>query len=481
MSNTLSYATPESLGIGCDAILQFLKRADKEDFGLHSIMLLRHGKIALECCYKPYAPNETHILFSLSKSFTSTAIGFAVQEGLLSIEDHLMDFFPEVLPCEPCGNMKKIKIRHLLSMASGHSVEPLALQGEHWVYNFLASFVDKEPGSIFTYNTAATYMLSAILQKVTGIPVSEYLKPRLFDPLGFSEKTWWQKSPEGIDCGGFGLNVTIRDLAKFGQFFLQRGSWDGKQLLSADWIDLATAKHIDNYGTLDWGSGYGFQFWRCQPEGVYRGDGAFGQYCVIMPKQDAVLVINSSVMDMQKTLNAVWELLLPAMQDEPLPQDAAAQAKLSAYCNKAEVKAPYAFKAPKIDVNGMTYRLSSNPFDAKALTVHFGKRKDVLEFDLPDGKFTCEVGCGGFTQNKLPYTAKGDDLSARIAGMYPMLSAKGGWIDENTYKLYLFGTYDTTAHIITMKFHTAYRRVELQFEGKGGFNSETSHAFGIAD
>ncbi len=481
MKNTLCYASAESLGISSNALVKFLERAKKENFGLHSVILQRHGKVAMEGYYKPYAPDETHILFSLSKSFTSTAIGFAVQEGLLSIEDKLVDFFPEYLPCEPCGYMKEVKVRNLLSMGSGHTVEPSVIKSPSWIYSFLTSYIEKEPGSIFTYNSAGTYMLSAIVQKVTGQTVSEYLKPRLFDPLGFSEKTWWQQSPEGIDCGGFGLNVTTRDLAKFGQFYLQRGNWNGEQLLNAEWVDLATSKQIDNYGTYDWGCGYGFQFWRCQPEGVYRGDGAFGQYCLVMPKQDAVLVINSSVMDMQKTLDAVWEILLPAMEDAPLAEDAAAQAKLTALCEKLEVDAPYKFRTPKLEINGMTYRISNNPMGIQNMTVQFGQRKDVLEFDLPDGKFTCTVNCGRFTANKLPYTAKEGDTANRVAAMYLDQSAKGGWVAEDTYKLYLYGTYDTGYRCITMKFNLPYRRVELQFEGRGSFGVGSGTAFGFAD
>ncbi len=477
MKNTLVYATPESLGISSDAIVKFLDRAKKENFGLHSAILLRHGKVALECYYKPYAQDEPHILFSLSKSFTSTAVGFAVQEGLLSIDDYLVDFFPDVLPCEPCGYMKEVKVRHLLSMASGHSVEPPALQGESWVYNFLSSFIDKEPDSIFTYNTAATYMLSAIVQKVTGMTLTEYLKPRLFEPLGFSEKTWWQQSPEGIDCGGFGLNVTTRDLAKFGQFYLQRGKWNDKQLLSADWVDLATSKHIDNYGTLDWGSGYGFQFWRCQPEGVYRGDGAFGQYCVVMPKQDAVLVINSSVMDMQKTLTAVWEILLPAMADTALPENEASYAKLQACCEKLEVASSYKFRTPKIDVNGICFRLTENPLGFTSMKVKFSTRKDVLEFDTADGVFTCTVNCGVFTANRLPEKQKKNPRRAD----YPDISAKGGWIAPDTYKLYLYGSYSTTVSVITMQFNPDYRRVELSISGRGSFGGGEHTAFGFAD
>lgn len=482
MLKAMPYQSPESLGISSNAIGQFLDCAQKEQFGLHSVILIRHGKTALECYFKPYAENQVHILYSLSKSFTSTAVGFAVQEGLLTIEDRVMDFFPDILPCEPCGYMKQVKLRHLLCMASGHSEEPPAFEGENWVYNFLTSYIDKEPGSIFTYNTAATYMISAILQKVTGQRVLEYLRPRLFEPLGFSDKTWWEKSPEGIDCGGFGLNVTARDLAKFGQFYLQRGKWNGKQLLNADWIDLATSKQIDNYGELDWGCGYGFQFWRCQPEGVYRGDGAFGQYCIVMPKQDAVIVINSSVVgSMQKTLDAVWNILLPAMKDEPLAEDIRAEQKLLTLCKNLQVPVSYRFRTPKIDVNGITFCLSENPLHLTKCTPHFGKRKDVILFEGAHGTLECTVHSGTFTANTLPaYEPDTNGIGDQIAALYLDRSAAGGWIDDTTYRLYLYGTYDTTADILELKFYLERRCMEIHFTCAGSFDSDNTTVFGIA-
>ena len=199
-----------------------------------------------------------------------------------------------------------------------------------WARGILAESVVHQPGTHFLYNTGGTYLLSAIVQKVTGSNLLDYLQPRLFTPLGI-ENPSWEFNPDGVVTGGFGLNITTNELARFGQLYLQKGVWQGKQLLPAGWVEEASASHVSNgtNPTSDWAQGYGYQFWRCQ-HGAYRGDGAFGQYCVIMPEQDAVLVITAALPDMQLPLNAVWKHLLPAMQSEALPANPSAAQALAA-------------------------------------------------------------------------------------------------------------------------------------------------------
>ena len=179
--------------------------------------------------------------------------------------------------------------------------------------------VEREPGSLFVYNTAATYMLSAILQKLTGQTLLDYLTPRLFDPLGIVGATW-ETCPRGISTGGFGLNIKTEDIAKFGQLYLQQGAWNGQQLLSPEWIDEATRKHIDNDNVaVEWRQGYGYQFWRCR-HNAYRGDGAFGQFCIVLPEKDLVVAITSGTNDMQGVMDGIWEIILPALAGEALPE-----------------------------------------------------------------------------------------------------------------------------------------------------------------
>ena len=324
----LPRSTPEAQGVSSAAIRAFVEAADQQVDTMHSFMLLRHGKVVAEGWWKPEAADKPHVLHSLSKSFNSTAVGLAVAEGKLSVDDPVLKFFPEDAPAEPSKNLKAMRVRDLLTMNTGHQTEPKFSRESPWVKTFLAHPVEHKPGAHFLYNTAGSYTLSAIVTKVTGQTVLDYLKPRLFEPLGIANPEWGS-SPEGNTFGGFGLKICTEDIAKFGQLFLQKGKWNGKQLVPAAWVEQATAKQVSNGSdpTKDWDQGYGFQFWRCR-HGAYRGDGAFGQLCIVLPEQDAVVAITADTKDMQAELNIVWDKLLPAFQSAPLPENADEQAKL---------------------------------------------------------------------------------------------------------------------------------------------------------
>ena len=297
-------------------------------------MLLRHGQVVAEGWWAPYAPERPHMLFSLSKSFTSTAIGLAVAEGRLSVDDPVLSFFPEDAPAKVSANLAAMRVRHLLSMSTGHAEDTTGYmwrrRDQQLGAGFLARPVKYEPGTHFLYNTGATYMLSAILQKLVGTRMLHYLQPRLFDPLGIVGATW-ETCPQGIDTGGFGLSVKTEDIACLGQLYLQKGVWNGQRILSEAWVQEATSFQVSNAAAQsnpDWQQGYGYQFWRCR-HNAYRGDGAFGQYCIVMPDQDAVLAITSGVKDMQAVLDLVWSALLPALGTAPLPANSGAQQALA--------------------------------------------------------------------------------------------------------------------------------------------------------
>ena len=260
-----------------------------------------------------------------------------------------------------------MRIRHLLSMNTGHSEDtlPALLSREdgNWRRAFLECPVTNPPGSLFCYNTGATYMLSAIVQQVTGQRVVDYLQPRLFDPLGIAAPRW-DVCPAGINTGGWGLNLRTEDIARFGQLYLQKGRWGEEQLLPEAWVKTATTFHSDNSmrESPDWQQGYGYQFWMCR-HGAYRGDGAFGQYCIVMPEQDAVLALTSGVRDLQAVLDAVWEILLPAMGDATLPESTVVQAALREQLGGLRIAPPAGEPSSPMAaaVSGRTYR-----FDAES-------------------------------------------------------------------------------------------------------------------
>jgi CubicO group peptidase (beta-lactamase class C family) len=327
-ASPLPRSSPEAQGVSSTEVRAFVEVADKAIDTMHSFMLVRHGYVIAEGWWKPESAEKPHVLYSLSKSFTSTAVGLAVAEGKLSIDDPVLKFFPEDAPAQPSDKLKAMRVRDLLTMSTGHQTEPKLTPDEPWVKSFLAHPVEHKPGAHFLYNSAGTYMCSAIVQKLTGQTVLDYLRPRLFEPLGI-ESAEWSTSPQGISAGGWGLFIHTEDIAKFGQLFLQKGQWNGKQLIPASWVEQATSKQVSNGSdpTKDWDQGYGFQFWRCR-HGAYRGDGAFGQFCLVLPEQDAVIAITADAKDMQAELNIVWDKLLPAFQKSALPENADDQAKL---------------------------------------------------------------------------------------------------------------------------------------------------------
>ncbi|MBP3474413.1 MAG: serine hydrolase [Alistipes sp.] len=307
---------------------EYLAAVEAAGQDLHSIMIVKDGKVVKEHWMGEGAPDKLHILNSVSKTFTSTAVGLAIAEGKLSLSDKMVDLFPDKLPAEVSDNLKKVEVRHLLTMSGGHDTEPshrTMPEGTDWVEAFLAHPFEHEPGTYFWYNNMGTYMLSAIVQKVTGEKVIDYLTPRLFEPLAIEGATW-QESPQGINVGGWGLYLKTEDLAKMGQLILRRGEWNGKQIVPAEWIDEMTKAHIDSRPAgmrpeqitfkaedSDWLQGYGYQMWRCR-HGAVRADGANGQYIIVMPEQNVVIAMTANIGDMQGEINLVWEHLLAALK-----------------------------------------------------------------------------------------------------------------------------------------------------------------------
>lgn len=373
---SLPRSAPEAQGVSSAALLDFLDTAEARIDALHSVMLVRHGKVVVEGWWAPYAAEEPHQMFSLSKSFTSTAVGLALNDGKLALEDPVLKFFPDAAPGTPSANLRAMRIRDLLTMSTGHHAEDIQgfsfVSAEDPVKKFLSLPVTHKPGTLFIYSTPATFMLSAIVQKVTGQSVLEYLRPRLFAPLGIADPTW-EATRQGVSIGGTGLSLRTEDIAKFGQLYLQKGKWGEQQLVPASWVATATSRWMSNGSNpaSDWDQGYGFQFWRCR-YGVIRGDGAHGQFCVIFPEHDAVLAITAGTRDLQGVLNVVWEKLLPALGAKPLSPDGAAVAKLQARVGALALKQPKAIAStPALarTVADRRYVFPRNPLAIEAVSL----------------------------------------------------------------------------------------------------------------
>ncbi|MGW4673313.1 serine hydrolase domain-containing protein [Streptomyces sp. NPDC004324] len=322
----LPVSTPAAQGVDSAGVLAFLDAVEAApDIEPHSLMILRHGHVVASGWWAPYTPDRVHLLYSLSKSFTSTAAGFAVTEGLVRLDDPVISYFPEFEAEITDPRSRAMLVRHVASMASGHLGETLEeasrLDRKELVRGFLLVPPDREPGTVFAYNQPATYTLASIVQRVTGQSLTEYLRPRLLDPLGIGETAWLQRPP-GRDLGFSGLHAATDAIARLGQFYLQDGVWNGERLLPSSWIAEATREQIPTVDASagdsgsDWERGYGFQFWRGRHG--YRGDGAFGQFCVVLPDHDVVIATTAATVQMQALLGLMWRHLLPAFGPRPL-------------------------------------------------------------------------------------------------------------------------------------------------------------------
>ncbi len=306
------------------AMSNFFQEAADKGLDVHSVMLVKDGKVIYSHWQSQGKEDVPHVLHSVSKTFTSTAVGLAISEGKLKLTDKVISFFPDKLPAEVSDNLKAMTVRDLLTMSCGHDSEPSGFRNDpnvDWVTASLAHPVKHKPDTHFLYNSMVTYVLSAIVQKVTGEKVVDYLNTRLFEPLHI-DKPHWDESPQGINCGGWGLYLKTEDLAKMGQLLLQKGKWNGKQVVPAEWVAEMSKKQVENFNpetdnaeeakTSDWKQGYGYQMWRCR-YGCFRADGAMGQYIIVVPDKNAVVAITSNVGDMQGELNLVWKNILPIL------------------------------------------------------------------------------------------------------------------------------------------------------------------------
>lgn len=444
---SLPRSKPEAEGVSSTAINNFIDAAGKSKNEFHSFMFLRHGKVIAEGWWNPYKPALKHTMYSVSKSFTSTAVGFAVSEGKFKLNDKVISFFPELIkPDTVTGLLASLTVKDMITMSAGQTPDPtrsVMIQPD-WIKAFLNTPILDTPGTKFLYNSAATFMLSAIVQKTTGEKILDYLTPRLFQPLGITGIDW-EENPQHINSGGWGLRLKTEDMAKFGQLYLQKGKWNGKQILSGDWIEEATTFKIRNApdtalalkAKSDWAQGYCYQFWRCR-NNAFRADGAFGQYIIVMPDQDAVIAITSETANMQSILDMVWEYLLPGMSEVGEKSNIDLSKKL----------ATLSIAAPAVSADApVVSRISGKIFEMNDST----KQADKISFLFKNNSCTYTITSGGkaysficgngkwitgetaFLQSMPSLTAVAQNrlagfTSFKVAGAYT-------WQDQNTLML----------------------------------------------
>ncbi|MDQ1090345.1 serine hydrolase [Siphonobacter sp. SORGH_AS_1065] len=460
--------TPEAQGVSSEGLLNFIQTVENEKLNLHSLMILRKGKVIAEGWWKPYQADLKHTLYSLSKSFTSTAIGFAVSEKRLRVEDKILSFFPDKAPTSVSANLAAMRVKDLLTMSTGHDKDttgPIS-QTDDWVKAFFEQPVQHQPGTFYFYNSGATYMLSALIEKLTGEKLLDYLTPRLFKPLDITGADW-EIDPRGINTGGWGLRLRTEDIAKFGQLYLQEGKWQGKQLIPADWIKEATQAQVESKGgnqpkeSNDWLQGYGYQFWRCR-HNAYRGDGAFGQFCIVIPEKEMVVVTTSESGNMQGILNAVWNHILPAVgQSGSAGVQQELKKKLTSLALPLTPGSPTSPLAATL--SGKKISVESNAQGISQVQLNFHGKDFTLMLKDGTREHRIEGGIGYWKlgSTSLPLTALKLTRSTLPKELPTRLATSGAWSDEQTFLITL--RYIESAHYDTLRVHIEGDKVTLKF------------------
>ena len=447
---------PELEGVMSSGINDFLNAVDTGRQEIHSFMFIRHGKVIAEGWWDPYGPEYRHLMYSASKTFTATAIGLAVSENKLRLSDKVTSFFPYSLPDEIGKNMKELTVENLLTMSVGQ--DPAGMGGgadEDWITSFIANEPVHKPGTVFKYNNMATFMLSAIVQQVTGQNLFDYLMPRIFNPLSIRGIDW-DRNPQGINMGMIGLRLRTDDMAKFGQLLMQKGKWNNKQLIPEAWVKEATSFKIESNDPSnkapkelnDWAQGYCYQMWRGRNNTV-RLDGMGGQFVIMVPDRDAIIVLTSNARSTQEELNMVHKYLIPAIKsDKAISPDPQAYNELKERQKALTIK-PVVVVSPESelmkDISGKEFILTVNDFQIQS--VYFDFDNNVCSFGMKRNNQVSYIKAGSgswkTTNSKLtslltlPRNAQSKSIDANYT--VPQGTVKVGasftWTDPNTLEI----------------------------------------------
>lgn len=474
--------TPEAVGIPSASIEWLLDRLEEGWTEPHGLMIMRHGKVCAEGWWAPYATGIRHGLQSHTKTYAATAVGIAYTEGLLKLTDRIVDIFPDEIPENPSENLKKLTVRDVLCMGCGMDTMPRP--SKDWIREFLATPVNHVPGTTFMYNSTGSTFLGAIVRKLTGLGLHDYLKPRLFDKIGIdAENLRWITMPDGMEVGGGGLFATTEDNLRLMKLYADGGVWEGERILAEDYVKLATSKQNDsateravNPPAEDNFVGYGFQIWMCRPKGVYRADGAMGQFTIVFPERDMLLAITENASGStggampQKALDTIWKWMdaLPGPETEILPEDPEASAHLARRMQMLALPAPRRSPESPLQekINGSTYAVTDGYFAlADAGMVRFMSGEDrpggAKALSLTFAENACTLTClvDGKPQS-LTAAMDGTRLRNELPGMPSIALCSGCWEADNVFRLRLRMVETCNETSITFTFSGDQAQVE---------------------
>jgi CubicO group peptidase (beta-lactamase class C family) len=439
--NLFETSVPESVGVSSKHILNFLEKAEKNGVMLHSVLMMRRGKVIAEGYYSPFTQNTMHRMYSVSKTFASTAIGLLADEGRISLDDRVSGYFKDKLPGNPHPYILEMSIRDLLKMATPHTTTTYTEKDRDWVWTFFNTRPSHPPGTVFNYDTSGSHVLTALVERVTGRPFLEYLKDKVLRDLGFSESAWCIKAPEGYSWGGSGVICTTRDTARLALLYMNKGRIGDRQYISEEYVQAAASRQIDNAvsGHRDYmhGNGYGYQIWILR-DGAYAFCGMGGQLAICIPKEEFLFVCTGDIQGSAHYYAGIYELLwneiVERLQPVALPEDEAAATQLMHKLNTLRVVNPLIGEtcSPwQEKVNGLRYALDPNPMGIERIGVEFSGKEGTLFIETQEEEKCIKFGMEDYAEGYFPQTNYfGNTIGIPKGEMYKCIAA-ARWTQED--------------------------------------------------
>ncbi len=436
--------TAEEVGVNSKECLEFIKDAKKNNLEFHSMMIIRHGKVACEWYNEPMSADKPHMMYSVSKSVVSTAVGFAIEEGYFNLDDKVMDFFPDYPPKKPSPNFDKMTVYTLLTMSSGKNVNVINDKGKiDWIDDFVNSPWKFEHGTDFLYVSENVFMLCSIIRRTTGMSVTDFLNDRLWKPLGI-EKPFWETDPMGTEAGGWGLYLKTEDLAKFSLCYLNQGMFNGKQVVPKQWAIDSVKYQVDTNPDSEFEDnlcGYGYLWWLTDTKPMcYRADGLFGQYGFVFPELDAIFVSTGAVADEQIARNCVWRHFPKAFLEEntgdkikikntkidKIPVSHRVEKEKEIDGKKIKI-----FKRVELAVTG--FEPSVLPIAVTQMMTEHGKTPDNIVFKFYDNYLTMSFNEGVYHNTiKCGMAGQYEHSNIYLSGLHFSMSSFAYWKSNNT-------------------------------------------------
>lgn len=489
--------TPETVGVPSTAIERLLDKLESGFTEPHGLMIMRYGKVCAEGWWTPFAPGIRHGQQSHTKTYAATAVGIACTEGILELDERLIDIFPDEAPENPSENLKKLRVRDVLCMGCG--MEEMPKPGKDWIRDFLHTPVVHEPGTTYMYNSVGSTMLGAIVRKRTGLGLHDYLKSRLFDKIGIdADNLRWTCMPDGMEVGGGGLFCTTEDNLRLMKLYADGGVWEGERILSEEYVKLATTLQNEsateeavNPAAKDNFVGYGYQIWMCRPKGVYRADGAMGQFTIVVPDKSMIISITENASGAhwaQQTLDVMWEFLEEIPDAESLPENPELSGRLRNRMKRLCLPAPGFASASTESAKweNKIYRITEgklqfayvggimrmggekDPDPAGALKFAFGSDRTVLSYEQ-NGEWKKIVIAmdGSRAQNNI---GEGPVTQALVSGLW-----------EKEERLEVTVRWIETCHTNRYVFFFEEDEVKILFQNHGMFEQTDEWIKGVAE